>query len=581
MPGVANLVATPFPGGINLVWDAPDFAEAPAYYLVTADPAISGMPGVAFDTSFSSTDFTAATDYLFTVEPFYDSIADVGDAVTTGDPVQAGTGVPGSVAPDLQDVSVFPGDGQVLIYAWPGGDETDFYEVAYTGVASGSFRAARMPVLMRDQPNGTAFGATVTPGNAAGEGAAMGPVSATPMGGLSPVTDAHAEQLDGALGLYWSPPVTAKTVTGYLMQWAQHDVSTLTNQSVTTLPTSSSMATITGLSNGQGYDVFVFPVFSDTSLGLPVVFSNLEPTGAGGTLPDDISDATAAPGAARVTLDWTDGAVPGTSWIVQIQDDTNTTIDTRTATSHPYAVTGLTDGVQYYFVITPHTSAGNGSDNTDAFAVAGALVTNLRVVSADGQLYVDFTGVSGGTNYRMQGYDGTAHASTAVVHLTTTSGVLSGLTNFHSFSVTVWVEDSSHNLKSDGAVSLPATALQNKPRPANSAKATALNLPAASGQDIRHTQGWTSTADEPNSTRTAWYNFSPNADGVASFDSIGSDGSSSGRELILYDASDMSVVASGESLSSVAVLSSVGYYVANCSNTGGNVYLYLNWSSPA
>jgi len=173
------------------------------------------------------------------------------------------------------------------------------------------------------------------------------------------------------------------------------------------------------------------------AISLAVVMMAFTGCGGGGdsTSPPPAKPAniTVSAGSTRATVSWT--AVSGaTSYNIYY----GTTAGVTTASGSklvnavtPQAITGLTDGTPYYFVVTALNAAGESAVSSEVAATSLAKPAGIVASGGDGQVTVSWSAVTGATAYNI--YYGTAAGVTTAtgtkIANVITPQTVTGLTN--------------------------------------------------------------------------------------------------------------------------------------------------------
>jgi len=175
--------------------------------------------------------------------------------------------------------------------------------------------------------------------------------------------------------------------------------------------------------------------------------------GANRTLKITIKDTTpieadapvlqaAEPGNAQVTLTWS--PVIGATGYMIFASDTSGVYETETGTVtgsvYTYTVTGLTNGTTYYFAVKSMKSDVESEFSNELSAVPYTVPgapTNVTAVAGNGQVTVTFTAPSDNGGSEITGYEVTVTPGGKVVTGTSTTIVVTGLTNGVSYTFTV------------------------------------------------------------------------------------------------------------------------------------------------
>ncbi len=174
-------------------------------------------------------------------------------------------------------------------------------------------------------------------------------------------------------------------------------------------------AAITGLTNGTPY---YFVVTAVNATGESVASSEVSATPQV-PAPSAPTSPSATAGDTQVTVSWT--APAGTVTSYNIYYGTATGISTAstkvTGATSGGAVTGLTNGTAYYFVVTAVNAGGEGTLSSEVSATpqipAPSAPTGVTTTISSGSVALSWTAVSGATSYN--------------IYRSTTSGVLGTL----------------------------------------------------------------------------------------------------------------------------------------------------------
>ena len=188
----------------------------------------------------------------------------------------------------------------------------------------------------------------------------------------------------------------------------------------------------TGLTNGTQY----FYVVTATNRGTSGNSNQASATPTGVTIPAAPTNLAATAGNAQVSLTWTASA-GATSYTVRRSTTSGSGYATvaSNVTATNFVNTGLTNGTQYFFVVTATNTAGTSGNSNQASATpAGVTIpaapTNLAATAGNAQASLTWTASAGATSYtvRRSTTSGTGYATVAS-NLTATNYVNTGLTN--------------------------------------------------------------------------------------------------------------------------------------------------------
>jgi hypothetical protein len=344
------------------------------------------------------------------------------------------------------------GNGQVALNwtapANDGGAAIDHYIIYQDGadVAHSNTNTATISGLT----NGRSYSFAVAANNSVGTGAQTTSVSATPIiTAPYPPTGLTATPGNAQVSLSWSAPINdgGASIDYYIVYQDGVDIQHVAATSVT----------ITGLTNGQAY---VYTVAAHNSVGAGISTSSVSATpNSTPTVPGVPTGLIATPGNTQVSLTW---STPGSNGGAAI--DYYLIYVNGTARSDHYLVTSatitdLTNDQQYSFAVSAHNSVGEGpkSSVTTATPTKVAKVpgvpTGLVATPGNTQMTLswDAPNNDGGAaiDYYIVYQDGID-----VYHTTTTSQIITSLTNGQSYSYTV----AAHNLVGIGVETSAVTA---------------------------------------------------------------------------------------------------------------------------
>jgi predicted RNA-binding protein with TRAM domain len=271
---------------------------------------------------------------------------------------------------------------------------------------------------------------------------------------------------NGQVSLSWSAPTYdgGSSITDYTIEYSSNSGSSWSTFSRSA--STSTSATVTGLTNGTSYIFRVSPV---NSQGTGVVSSNsssLTPsTTAGAPTISSISESNQ-----QLSVAFTAPTSTGGAAISNYQYSTNNgsswTTRSPTSTSSPITITGLTNGTTYTVLIRAINANGNGTSSNDVSATpattAGA-ATITTITAGTQSLSVEFTAPTsnGGTtitNYKYSTDGGTTFTAFSPTQ-TTSPLTVSGLTGGTTYSVQI----KAVNAAGDGTASNTLTGTPNSP----------------------------------------------------------------------------------------------------------------------
>ena len=378
-----------------------------------------------------------------------------------------GTAVSDPVSrPDpVRTISVTPGDRSLTV-SWTapgdGGSRITGYEVSYIesqyvgcgdcGVVADVITTTSLRATISELTNGTSYTVYVRARNSVGVGLWVTNAAGTPVASASmpgKVGRPSVSAGDGSLSVSWSAPSDGgSSITGYEV-WYSPQAS---SQSWTRTTTATSV-TLTGLTNGISYAVYVRAKntigsgsWSDAASGTPV---------ASASVPGKFGRPSVSAGDGSLTVSWSapdDGGSEITGYDVWARSQDGTHEVTRgTSGTTSVALTPLTNDKSYNVFVRARNSVGSGSwsDSASGTPVAAATapgkVGRPSVSAGDGSLTVSWSTPSDGgsaiTGYEVW-YSPQTSSQSWTRTTTATSVTLTGLTNGTSYRVHVRAQNS-------------------------------------------------------------------------------------------------------------------------------------------
>ena len=478
VPGApTNVVATPGTGSISVAFDAPTNTNGAVItrYRVTTT---SGITVFGTSSPILLTGLTNGTSYTISVSA--ENVAGFGAASTAI--VASPRGVPN--APTAPTLTV--GNGQLLA-SWnaPASNgspiidyiiETSTNNSTWTVFNDGESTGTSATIT--GITNGTLYYIRVIAKNAIGNGTASSSAAAVPARTPSApvISSAFFSGTAGRIDVSWAAPNGnwnlaeangGNTLTDFVIEYSSNNGGTWTRFADGVSVGSS--AQVTGLANGTTYIFRVAAVnargtgdWSASSSSVIVASAPGVPTGL-----------SATPGDGSVTLTWTaptnTGGAAITGYRIQrwssagwVDAISNTGSSTTNAT-----VTGLTNGLGYYFAVAAINPAGTGSNSSYVGPITPRgvpLAPTMGTVSAGNQqIVVTFSAPSNTGGSTITSYVATATDSNSYSRSCTwTTGALTctitGLTNGTLYTVTVVARNSyGSSLASGSATATPRT----------------------------------------------------------------------------------------------------------------------------
>ena len=255
--------------------------------------------------------------------------------------------------------------------------------------------------------------------------------SSGPVSSIAPAAPASlvATAGNGQISLFWTAPPGSTTFNIYYSTSKGVTKSTGTKISGVLFP----IFALSGLTDGQTYYIVVTAVNSAGESAISNEAS-AEPVAA---VPGVPTGVTATPNNQQVTLTW--NAVPGAvTYNVYYSTDPNVTTANGTEvpglTSPTYTLTGLTNGVTYYFIVVAVNTGGTSPAASGAVSAVPVLLPpdNLAAAPSNGNVALTWTAALGAASYNVY-YSTTTGVTTAngtkISGVTATSFNQTGLTN--------------------------------------------------------------------------------------------------------------------------------------------------------
>ena len=413
-----GLTSTAGNAQVTLSWRAPASDGGAAIigydvYLGTSSHGESASPvsgAMITGTSYTVTGLKNGTTYYFTADAVNDAkLHSAPSAEASATPVAPVT-APGAPA----GLTATAGDARVsLSWKAPGSDggarvtSYNVYEGTSKNITGKPVTSAKgTGATITNLTNGTTYYFKVTAVNQAGEGPASGPASAAPAAAITKPGRPNgltATPRDRQVTLSWTAPGSGggTGISGYEIYRGTSPGGESSAPVNGTLVQGTSY-TLTGLTNGTAYYFTVAAVnqanrqgaASGEASAVPVsatapasAATSASPSGGTGTAgaPGTPTGLTASAGDAEVGLSWTAPASAGGSPPARYHVYAGTTpgfalgTPVTSTTSTNSTVTGLTNGITYYFVVI---AIGAGGEVSSASAEASAEPTETAVLAS-------------------------------------------------------------------------------------------------------------------------------------------------------------------------------------------------------
>jgi hypothetical protein len=280
--------------------------------------------------------------------------------------------------------------------------------------------------------NGTSYTFTVTATNADGTSKASSPSSAvTPNIVPNAPTNVTAVAGNAQATVSFTAPVSngGTAITGYT-------ITARPGNKTIIISNKSTSGRVTGLTNGTSY-TFAVIAMNDKGIGNPTISSSVTPS----TTPGAPTNVTAVAGNAQTTVSFTAPASNGGSAITRYTITSTPGGITATTTTTSGIVTGLTNGTSYTFTIIATNTRGNSTPSSSSSSVIPSTVpnppTNVTTVAGNAQATVSFTAPASNGGSAITRYTITSIPDGKTTTTTSTSGIVTGLTNGKSYTFTV------------------------------------------------------------------------------------------------------------------------------------------------
>ena len=403
-------------------------------YTVTSSPGSATSTGSA--SPIVVTGLNNGTAYTFSVTANNDvgtSSASVASnsvtPVTVPDAPTIGTAARGNAQASVAFTPPISNGGTAI---------TSYFAVSSPGGFTGSGNIS--PINVAGLTNGTAYTFAVSAINAVGTSTASADSnSVTPATVPDAPTGLAPTAGNAQVSLSWVAPIVngGSAIIDYTIQYKLTSEPTVWStfahvaSIVTTMPVSG-----VGLVNGTSYDFRVSAV-NDVGQGTPSALATAVPV----TVPEAPTGVSATAGNAQATIAFTapaiNGGSPVTSYIITSSPGN---ISTTTETTSGI-VTGLTNGTSYTFAVTATNAIGVGAVSSSSNAVIPVTIpdapTAVSASEGNRQATVSFTAPASNGGSTILDYTITSSPGNISTTTTTTSGVVTGLTNGTTYTFTV------------------------------------------------------------------------------------------------------------------------------------------------
>ncbi len=397
-PGmVTGVTAAAGNGQVALSWLGVSGATSYNVYYKqgTGVTTVNGTKIAGASNPVNVTNLTNGQAYSFIVT----AVNSAGEGTPSAEVDQTPLALPGTPG----GLTATAGNGSVTL-SWSAASGATAYNVYYTqgaGVTTSNGTRqgnAVSPQVVTGLANGLLYSFIVTGINAVGEGSPSAEADQTPEGLPGIPNGLTATAGNGQVTLSWNPVSQATSYNVYYKQGTG-----VTTSSGTELTGVSNPVNVTGLANGQVYSFIVTAV---NAMGEGSASSELDQTPQSAPVPGIPGDLTAAAGNGSVTLGWS--AVSGaTSYNVYYKQGAGVTTGNGieiSGANNPAAVTGLTNGKLYSFIVTAVIGATEGSSSVEVDQTPLAppgVPGGLTATPGDSNISLTWNPVSGAQSYNL------------------------------------------------------------------------------------------------------------------------------------------------------------------------------------
>ena len=235
-----------------------------------------------------------------------------------------------------------------------------WYDASTNLLVGSAHNVSASPYTITGLTRGKSYDWAVSATNAFGEGAqsSQGP-SYSPSVPPDPPTNVVGTRLDMGVSVTWDPP--ADSGGSPILYYNVYDAST----NVLDISSTSNSTNITGLTNGRPYSFYVKAVNSRGASTASVPSSPVTPAGYPLTSVTGLAVASVGDGTVTLTFDPAPAIVNGAPFVsYNIFQSTDNSYFTLSTVSDTYTVTGLTNGVSYWFKVSIINDVGEGPQST-------------------------------------------------------------------------------------------------------------------------------------------------------------------------------------------------------------------------
>lgn len=350
--------------------------------------------------------------------------------------------------------------------------------------------------------NGTSYEFQVAAINAAGAGAYSSPsLPATPATVASaPTSVTGTSYVDSSVPLSWAAPTSngGTPITSYVIEYSLSPYSSWALATTSPASCSSTSCTVTGLTNGTGYE---FQVAAVNNAGTGPYSTPSSPVTPSTTASAPTSLACSSAASTQSSITWSAPASNGGAAIsgyeVQYSSDGGSTWTTASSSAQsPYTLTGLTNGTTYDCQVAAVNPSGVGVFSSPVAFTPSApptAPTNFTATPGNTQVTLYWAAPTSNGGATISSYNVTSSPGTQTCSTTgATSCVVTGLTNGTSYTFTVTATNVSGTSPGATVTATPATV----PGAPTAVTATSGNAQA--------TLSWTAPANNGGSAVTSY-----------------------------------------------------------------------------
>ncbi|MCX6795619.1 MAG: fibronectin type III domain-containing protein [Candidatus Falkowbacteria bacterium] len=416
-------------------------------YIITSSPGGFSTTTVATSTTGTISGLSNGTAYTFSVV----AVNLIGNSSSSAPstPITPAT-IPGTPT----SVTAIGGNSQATIsFTAPndGGSPILYYTI-YSSMFGDSTTTASTTKIFTGLFNGASYSFTVTATNDVGTSSTSTPsnvvTAATAPDAPTGVTAARG---NGQARISFTSPISngGSAVTSYLITSSPGGFSTSISAATTT-------GIVSGLTNGTSY---TFSVVAINLFGTSTASTSSAPV-IPATVPDAPTGVTAITGNGQATISFTapnDGGSPINAYTITSSPGGFSTVTVGTSVT----ISGLTNGTPYTFTVIANNAVGDSATSSPSNSITPATVpgapTGVSAIRGNSQATISFTApVSNGyspiISYTITSSPGGFSTTTSA---STTSGIITGLTNGTSYTFTV----KAHNAMGDSLNSTSSSSI--------------------------------------------------------------------------------------------------------------------------